>query len=446
MIFGSRRRSTHGHNDLNKVSAATQRFSNLLFILIPLLLLFASLLAIAAATFNDYYIYYPFVRTGVIVAPILTAFMAVLFFSEKPFSNYHEWFMGLISEKFSGARVVLWCCCWLFLFTDLSLIWALVSSRTVHVRASATSEMFLVRAGVTRLRLGIVPKDFDIAFRVPSGIEELEFVSDGRTTLTKIPKSASTVVSVNSEPIPTEHLNLAGTSGSNTTSPANASTTNGEVLRRHKAVDYRALFSAMNKAQTESPIHIERFEIAHDYSIYAEMPRENGLRFEISGRLTHSEDRELGSSDYLKFIGITDKIAHLTSLTEDERLFMSRAKPVFNVTIYNGTGHQILLRKIIVTVRSVEVVFGGGSKILTPEVQYEFEVPRQPGSYVFPVANRPLVIDAGSFGECSLSLLSTNKKVLDNGAVVYPQLNYDLSLDFDFGLAHAIEPHISVLF
>jgi hypothetical protein len=404
-----------------------------------------ALLAIAAATFNEYYIYYPLIRTGIIVAPILAAFMAALFFSEKPFSNYHEWFMGLVREKFSWARVVLWCFCWLFLVMDMSLIWTLASTRTVHVRASATSEMFLVKGSEKPLRLGIVPKDSDIAFRIPSGIDELEFISDEKKTLAKIPKSLS-VVTVNSEPSPTEHLNLAATSGGNTPSPANANTTNGKISHRQQAIDYRALFSAMNKPQTQSPIHIEHFEIAHDYSIYTELPRDNGLRFEISSRLTHSEDGERGSSDYLKFIGITDKIAHLASLTEDEAHFMSRAKPVFNVTIYNGTAHQILLQKIIVTVRSAEVVFGGGSKILTPEVQYEFEVPRQPGSYVFPVVDRPWVIDAGSFGECSLSLLSTNKKVLGNGAVVYPQLNYDLSLDFDFGAGHAIEPDISILF
>jgi len=187
------------------------------------------------------------------------------------------------------------------------------------------------------------------------------------------------------------------------------------------------------------PIIIEQFEIDKRFSLYHSELYGRKREYEISPYERtffkyESNDPLFKHSDYLDFIGITNKISQKELLSSNEEAFLKKSKPVFNITIHNNYDHQILLKKIILIVKSVSVVLGGGSRILRPEIMYEIDVPTKVGSYHYPVLENQLIIDGKSFGNFLLGLNSTNKTVLKNGAIMYPQLDYEIGIIFDFGI------------
>ena len=83
-------------------------------------------------------------------------------------------------------------------------------------------------------------------------------------------------------------------------------------------------------------------------------------------------------------------------------------------------------------------MLGGGTKILKPEIMYEIDVPTKVGQYIFPISSNRLLIDSKAFSQFYLGLNSTNKQILENGATIYPQLQYQLNILFDFGKAGSV--------
>ncbi|MBE9486989.1 MAG: hypothetical protein IMY82_07450, partial [Chloroflexi bacterium] len=186
-----------------------------------------------------------------------------------------------------------------------------------------------------------------------------------------------------------------------------------------------------------SGIEVREFKIAEEFSIYREKQygrvREYEIHTERRTFLTDFRDNGIlgGSSDYLDFIEITNKIARKEHISFMEEAFLKKAKPVFVVTISNQRDRDVLLQNVILIIDSIEVVYGGGTKILQPDIMYELEVPTKTGRHVFPIKTNQLLVGKQSFGQFYLGLNSTNRKVLRNGAVMYPQLNYWFEIILD---------------
>jgi len=218
-----------------------------------------------------------------------------------------------------------------------------------------------------------------------------------------------------------------------------------EIEQHGKCADFSTLFQGKynNLASTEnvgnSEIEVSGFEIAPELSIYSEK-RYGRIRdfaldaYRCTFLLNFKDSKYWGkSTDYLNFIEITNKIAENETLTSLEKAFLMKAKPVFVVTITNRRDQDILLRNIIMIIDSIEVVYGGGTRILRPEIMYEIEVPTEVGRHVFPIRAKPLLVERQSVGQFYIGLNSTNRKVLQNGAIMYPQLYYRFEMIFDFG-------------
>lgn len=403
-------------------------------VIISMLVLYTTICILFAFT-TEYFAYHSVLKTLRIALPIISAFAVTFIFPESLFPNKFIAFKKALklkdkSTKFASVFVILFSN-----FLSIFFLYQFISTEQVLIRSNA--DTYLVdQFKRSERKIGLIPENTLAKIRVKRGKHQFIFSHKKQRIIKSVTVDTSRTnqIDLHFNKLVYEILEIESAE------PLNMPDPTGQA-NYSDAIDFKRLFQEKKTLGDDlndiNQIVIEKFEIAKDYSIYEEDYSSELPDFKLSfDRRTFFETDEddffQHSSDYGDLITITDKIAQKVPLTSMEKAFLERAKPVFEVVISNRSDLSVLMTGIILKVKSVERVLGGGTKVLRPEIMYEIEVPTEVGIYTYSIKNQ-LMIDQNSFAKFYLGLNSTNKRVLSNGAVLFPQIDYELEIYFQFG-------------
>jgi len=427
-----------------------------LAITISVLILFYLTILILLFYSNKYYVHFDIFKIITISLPVICGVILSLnlvpFLKSKIFGSIRKRYYNF---AFYSVNILALGLTIFFLATYLL-------SFKISVSVNGNAIILDEYKGVTR-RIGLVQKDELNEFLLINGNHILIIKNENQSIVKKINSNdKGKTYTIDFKKIEFEKLSKTNNSTTQDTIPskntilkvktAENKTTESKTTEIKNEDVYLKLFKKdEEKENLWCKIQITSFEIDNRYSLYERINNDIPY-FKLSfNERTFFENTDRSNildsqhSDYSDFIRITNKIAKGENLTDLEQVFLQKSKPVFNITIYNSLDESILISGIGLNISSIERPLGGGTRILKPEIMYEIDVPSKTGDYIFDVKYNPIEIQGKSHGKFLLGLNSTNKHIVKDDIVMYPQLDYIMDVYFVFGTYKSEKITIQVL-
>jgi len=375
---------------------------------------------------NNHFIYYNTNKILTIMLSILLGIILTFFIISIVFQSFRNKLLSYTCKtKYLSIIFII--------FINLISVFSsyqVFSTEFIYIRSNADAHLTDISDNNEK-NIGILIKDNLTKIRVKKGFHKFIFSHSNQYILKEIDanQESNTIIELKFDDIIIEKLERKN-DDSVLLAESNDNDLKKLFKQKHKIDNY-----SKSKSGDSVIAQIIKFELSEKYSLYIEETTNYMSKYTISSnkRTFFPVDNNqilFKNTDYLDFINITDKIARNDTLSTIEKAFLEKAKPVFLITIKNDNKSTILLTNIMLKVISLDRVLGGGTKCLRPEVMYEIEVPTEIGEYNFPIRTNQLQIE--EYGQFYLGLNSTNKRILENGSILYPQILYKIEIYFVF--------------